>query len=431
MKLRSIQALSLRRNFSHMLIGNATYSLSQWGILISLAKLSSTEAVGVYTLGIAVTAPIILLTDLQLRTILATDAKKDYSFENYLSLRVFMSMIAFLIIIFLLLMGGYDSHVSLIILLMGMTKIIETYCEIHYGFFQKHERMDLISRSLIIRGLLSFLSVSFCIWVLDSLVSAVIGIGLSWLFVYLIVDRPSLVAFRQNTKIRYDKGLKKLLITAFPLGIVMMLSSLTTNIPRYFIEHYAGLEQLAYFSALIYILFAGNIVINAFGQSASPRLASFYINGDFKKFLRLVFMLLSIGLFCGVIGYVIASIWGKQLLTIIYSSEYAAYQSVFTLLMFASILLYTSSFLGYILTSMRKFKIQPFLSLFWIVITIAVSALLIPKFGINGAAYVTIATAAAQCLSLATVIIYEVSKAQKATSIRYLQKRNIGGDVSG
>ena len=49
----------------------------------------------------------------------------------------------------------------------------------------------------------------------------------------------------------------------------MMLSSLTTNIPRYFIEHYAGLEQLAYFSALIYILFAGNIVINALGQSAA------------------------------------------------------------------------------------------------------------------------------------------------------------------
>ena len=69
------------------------------------------------------------------------------------------------------------------------------------------------------RGLLSFLSVSFCIWVLDSLVSAVIGIGLSWLFVYLIVDRPSLLAFRQNTKISYDKRLKKLLITAFPLGI--------------------------------------------------------------------------------------------------------------------------------------------------------------------------------------------------------------------
>ena len=82
MKLRSIQALSLRRNFSHMLIGNAIYSLSQWGILISLAKLSSTEAVGVYTLGIAVTAPIILLTDLQLRTILATDAKKDYTLRT-------------------------------------------------------------------------------------------------------------------------------------------------------------------------------------------------------------------------------------------------------------------------------------------------------------------------------------------------------------
>src|ERR1044072_4016691 len=66
-------SLSLRTNFSWTLAGNLIYSGCQWGVLIVLARLGSPEQVGQFALALAVTAPVIMLSNLQLRGVLATD----------------------------------------------------------------------------------------------------------------------------------------------------------------------------------------------------------------------------------------------------------------------------------------------------------------------------------------------------------------------
>ena len=40
---------------------------------------------------------------------------------------------------------------------------------------------------------------------------------------------------------------------ALPLGFVMMLASLGTNVPRYVVEHRLGVRELGVFSAVSYI----------------------------------------------------------------------------------------------------------------------------------------------------------------------------------
>jgi hypothetical protein len=57
---------SLRRNFSWTLLGNVVYSGCQWAMLMVLAKLTRPDQVGQFSLGLAVTAPVILLAGLQL-----------------------------------------------------------------------------------------------------------------------------------------------------------------------------------------------------------------------------------------------------------------------------------------------------------------------------------------------------------------------------
>ena len=55
--------LSLRANFSWTFMGRVVYVGCQWGMLTVLAKLGSPEMVGRFSLGLAVTAPIILNTE--------------------------------------------------------------------------------------------------------------------------------------------------------------------------------------------------------------------------------------------------------------------------------------------------------------------------------------------------------------------------------
>ncbi|MCS7287466.1 MAG: hypothetical protein RMK30_10780, partial [Anaerolineae bacterium] len=63
--------LSLKANFAWTFAGNVVYALSQWGMMVSIAKFGSPEMVGRFALGLAITAPVILFTGLALRPVQA------------------------------------------------------------------------------------------------------------------------------------------------------------------------------------------------------------------------------------------------------------------------------------------------------------------------------------------------------------------------
>ena len=109
------RALTLRDNFSWTFVGNVVYAASQWGILTVLAKLGSPEMVGQFALGLAIAAPVVMFTNLQLRGVLATDARDEYRFGDYLALRLCATLLAMLTISGLVLLGGYSWQTSLVI----------------------------------------------------------------------------------------------------------------------------------------------------------------------------------------------------------------------------------------------------------------------------------------------------------------------------
>jgi O-antigen/teichoic acid export membrane protein len=403
-----------------MLIGNLIYALSQWGIIMVLAKLGSPKMVGGFTLGLAVTAPIILIFDLQLRSVLATDTKEEFSFRHYLTLKGANSFIALFVLGSVIIIGGYKGQAAVIIFLVGVAKLIESVIELHYGLFQKHERIDMIAKSLVIRGCISLLVIAILISFTNSLLIAVAGFAISWLFLLIILEVPKakrMVSLNQSSINLHS--IKKLFLTSFPLGVVMMMISLYTNIPRYVIEHVIGTEAVGYFSALFYIVTAGNLVINAMGQTISPRLANYFSNEEYSNFSRLLLKFVLFGFIYGLCGTILTLAIGKPVLGIIYTKDYAQFHKLFVLLMIAGTLMYTGSFFGFALTAMRKFSIQPILSILWVISTILLSIMLIPTYGLTGAAVVTIISTAIQLLTLAIAVIWYLSQAKKSHRLSF------------
>src|SRR4051794_5754943 len=84
----------LRTDFVWTFVGNVVYSSSQWGILILLAKLGTPEHVGQYSLGVAICTPVFMFTNLQLRSIQASDVNRKCSFGDYLGFRLLATAIA-------------------------------------------------------------------------------------------------------------------------------------------------------------------------------------------------------------------------------------------------------------------------------------------------------------------------------------------------
>jgi len=166
---------------------------------------------------------------------------------------------------------------------------------------------------------------------------------------------------------------------ALPLGLTLALLSLKTNIPRYFIEHYLGAEELGYFAALSYLMIATGTIISAMGQTCVPRLARYYAERQFAAFKKLLWKLIGIGGIVGSIGFIGAVLFGQWLLSFVYSPDYASYSTIFSWLMLVNVIAIVVSFLGYAVTSARRFKIQLPFAIVTCLVTLIVSYVFIPR----------------------------------------------------
>lgn len=383
-----VRGLSLRRNFSWTFFGNVVHAACQWGVLVVLAKLGSPEMVGQYALGLAIATPIFMFTNLQLRGVQATDSRNDYSFVDYRSLRLSATGIGVVILIAVAIFSGFEPTTMLVILMVGVAKAFDGLSDVYYGYAQQKERMDLIARSMIFKGLLSLGAMTFMMFSTGSIVWASAGVAVAWVLRFFVYDMRFTVILPRSGKTTGFDSSRSVVLTklALPLGLVMLLVSLNANIPRYIIQHEMGEQAVGFYSAIAYLMVAGTTVVGALGQAASPRLARQYASGNAAAFRRLLGKLVVIAIGVGFAGILISSLGGGPLLALIYTDEYAAYAILLTVIMGAGLVNYVASFLGYGLTAARYFRMQLPLSIVVVFTTLGTSFYLIPKFGLTGAA---------------------------------------------
>lgn len=422
MLMSATEPLSLRRNISWTFIGNIIYAASQWGMIVVLTKLGTQEMVGQFALGLAVTAPVVLFTNLQLRSVQATDIRLEYSFEAYRNLRILSTVFALLVISGIAVFSTYTSEVVKVVLAVGAAKAVESISDVYYGSFQRFERMDWISQSLVLRGLSSLVAVAILIYFSGNVLFAVVAMTAVGAMVLFLFDIPhgrklntkELVHSRKSVPPRiYFRQLRRLAMVALPLGVTMMFISLNSNIPKYFIEGALGVGELGVFAALSYVVVAGHTVVSALGQSGSPRLARYYSEHNYAAFYNLLLKFLGVGLVLGATGVLVAAVAGKQILTIIYGPQYATHHTVFLWLMGAGAIGYVASFMGYGMTALRYFKIQA--PLFAVVASVAgvLSFFLIPEHGLLGAAIAMLGAGLAQLVLAATVTYRGLRESQR------------------
>lgn len=191
------------------------------------------------------------------------------------------------------------------------------------------------------------------------------------------------IDFNAVIKFRFLKNIFKL---SLPLGIVVMLVSLNTNIPRYFIQSYLGTTSVGLFSSISYIVIAGNTVITALGQSISPRLSKYYSEGNVSGYKHLLSKMLIISVILGLLGIFVVLLFGEFILSLIYTKEYKGLNNIFLLVMISACFSYLSSIFGFSMTAARKFNVQPILFITVLCVCLLSSMLLIPNFGLYGAA---------------------------------------------
>jgi O-antigen/teichoic acid export membrane protein len=358
-------------------------------MLSVLAKAGNAGIVGQFALGLAISAPVFMFANLQLRAVQATDTRREYRFSDYFTLRILTTAIGLLTIACLALSMRSDNVTRSVVVLVAISKCIECVSDVVGGLLQLNERLDQVATSLMLRGILSIVAFGATFLWTHSLTACTGALCLAWLSVLIGHDlrRARELLAPGERYFDIDWGIAgELLVLSLPLGLVMTLISLNTNIPRYLLERYDGTAELGIFASLAYLLVALNLVIQALCQSVTTRLSRLFAERRYDAFLHLLLKLSMSGVFIVVAGVPVSYLFGRGLLTLLYRPEYGDYAVTLAILVGAAGIGAIAFLITSGLNSARRFKAQvPVFALS--VLTSAFGCLvLVPAYKLNGAA---------------------------------------------
>ncbi|MGW4462112.1 lipopolysaccharide biosynthesis protein [Micromonospora sp. NPDC004704] len=393
---------------SWSLLGILVASLAQWVVIVVLARYGNPAMVGQYALGLAVAAPVLLVASLALRTVQVTDARSRFGFDDYLRLRV-LGMVAATVVIAVIAAFVGSGGAVVVVVLVGVAKALDGVGDIYLGLFQRHGRMRSISLSMILNGVATVLAVTTLLLLTGSVAWAVLGSvagsALGAIGYCVVTARP---LRRHAVPVPDDDSrgadgdarrgavgrLASLAALALPLGIASGLASFTINLPRYLVGHELGTAALGIFAAIGYVVLAANAIFAAVAQTMLPRMSNLYADGQVTALTRLVNRLVLATLGIGGLAVGVAAMLGRPALDAVYGAEYARHASVLTLLTVVAALSGAVFVVGTALSALHRYGNQFTASVATLLLTVVAAYVLIPRYGLDGAAWTVVLTVA-------------------------------------
>ncbi len=396
-------AQRLRSNVRWNLIGNMVYAFGQWLQLVIVARMGGPAAVGAYAFALALTAPVMMLASLCLRFMQASDARRAYAFREYLGLRSATTAAAVMAIALIAWGTGAGRAGWAVLLPISVMRAADAISDVYYGVWQQHERMGVIAGGLMLNAVSSAALMTLAAVLGGGVPGAAIGSMLgscaALIFVHLRTwsDAELRRAAAAGSRVAWRR-LVQLAVEAAPLGLSVSLGSFQQNVPRFFLGHYAGEAALGMFAAASQLTNAGDIVTGALGAAASPRLASLRAGGEAGAFRGLTRKLVLVGALLGAAGVTLSALAGRWILEVLYRPEFGSGARTLVVLSAAAGLGFVASLLCYALSSARVFAVQPLLLVVTLIVLIACCAVLVPRYGGEGAALALVVASSVQAL---------------------------------
>jgi O-antigen/teichoic acid export membrane protein len=412
--LRSHYARSLLSGVSWSLVGQMSLALSQWAIIVVLARLSTPAAVGEFALGMALTAPLFGFSNMCLAQLQATDVADEHAFGAYAGVRLLSTVAALLILPLLVMTTSGALQAMAPAVMCGVARAADGASDVCYGALQRHGRFREIGQSMLLRSVLCMACVLLLLQVNNTGVAAAVGLALSWVICAFFFDMPAIrrllasLGRVSHWKFQWDrKSIAAIAREGLPLSVVTGLNMVAINLPRYWVERELGAAQLGYFVAVAYLMIAANMVIAAGSQVLVPRLAEDFQRAPRRYCRTVLYLTIAAGL-SGVVCLVLAIVAGPQIMALIYTSKYAFLQSTFLWTMAATWVLMLVAVTGVAMTAARRFRVQVWNSLAAAAATAIACAAFVRPYGLDGAAIAVLiglgVKLVGQCTVLATLM---------------------------
>ncbi|MGL5042485.1 MAG: lipopolysaccharide biosynthesis protein [Fusobacteriaceae bacterium] len=393
--------------------GNIYYLFCQWLLTILVVRLANFEMAGELSYAMTISNIFYSISIYGMRNFQVSDIKDKYQNGTYIFSRLLTSGGAIFLSLLLLLVSGYSFEKSLVIFIYVVFKLSETIFDVYSAIFQKKWRVDLIGKSLIIRGTLGTLGFISTLVLTKNLFLAILSMAFITYICIIFFDLYHAKKI-DNVAIVFSKdAVKSLLIECLPLAIYFLILAIIGAIPRYFLDLYEGSKQVGIYSSIATpTLIVQTLAIQVFSPFITIFAEKFHEKDKagfwaiFKKCITVVGLI-------AIASLVGAFLLGDFALNILYGAKILAYSYLLLPLIFATILTAFSWLLSGILTVIRGFRELIITNIIALFICLVSSYFFIKNFGLQGTNIATILPLLVQVVLLFFLLIKKAKFALK------------------
>lgn len=381
-----MKQLNLGSNLIWSVGGMGVFTISQWIVLICIAKIIGAHAVGQYALGTAISVPVFAFLSFQLKTYIATDKINEFKFGIYFSQRLLTIPISLIIIIIVSIIFIDDYITTYVVIGVSLSKGVEAISDIFYGIYQKNNRMDIFAKSLISRGIVGLIFFSITIIYTKNIFYSCISLSIGWLLVVLLYDIP---VSKNYEKIQFSFGSPILLLCkkTFALALVLLVSSLSNNATRYLIQAFLEETYLGIYAIYYYFVTIMAIVAGSMGSAMSSTFAT-KIHSSREQYLRVLNKSVLLFIAGSCLLSVVIFLLRVPIVETLYSNDFLGYDFLLVTTLIGGILFSASGILDFGLIACRLMAYRIYIVIFTGLLGIAFGIILFPLYGINAAGVV-------------------------------------------
>lgn len=386
-------------NIVAQIAGKIVLSIIGLFVVTQLCRYLSVDAFGSYTLAFSVVGFFCPLVEMGMNTIAVRDISQGREsaaslLTGILLIKLALTAISVVIIMLVCLVMNYPPEVRLMIILASLT-LVSTVLGTFEIFLIVLQKMYVLVLSQVLSNLVLLLTVLYMIrnaYPLQTIILAqVVCAAMTYLLIIFVIRRE--IAFKKpNFSLMLPFGRSSL-----QQGISGVIVSYFNSIDMVIISKLVGTGAVAYYGAAYRIIGLMIFIPHAAMMSLYPVLLYFKSKNDqdfvlIFKFSFYMLMLVAIPLATWI------TIYADPLIRFIYTGKYTNAVAALKILVWSGVFTFASFLAGYALVIVHRQKFGIFVSIVALVLNVALNLLLIPVYGIEGAALVTVATEL--CVSL-------------------------------
>lgn len=415
------QVKSIFKNTGWMTISQGITSICAFLWTILIARYLGVFDYGVVSFAISFTGLFGIVMDIGISVYTTRELSRDRSqvnkfVGNIVPLKSLLTISSFLVILFILLIIGYDALTIIVTLIFAIELVFMSFMNFFGGVFQAFEELKYQAIGTILNSILLLIGILLTMY-FDL---GVIFIAIAYTVAYVIFLAYLVVMYLfkfEIPKLSFNLSfLKETIINSLPFGLtnffysvyfsidIVMLTSLVGNYPT-------GLYKSAYniinvFATFfpIYTATIFPVMSKYFVQSKDMVRVSYETS---VKYLLIIILPISAYVF----------LYATPLINLIYSNQYSLAGAPMQVLIWTVAFLFVNGAGSSVLNSVNKEMSVTKIYVVAAIVNVILNSILIPKYSFNGAAIATVLSEIVICV----LVLYSISKTDFKPNLRLLK----------